>query len=90
MGADEGTSGLKHLKVIMMDHYGTLVDSEHAHYRMWVDILVPFGLELPLEDYVQYYAGRSTTSIPSGLVLPTTWPPWIPPPPSTVDQAPGK
>ena len=45
-----------------MDHDGTLVESEHAHYRMWVDILAPFGLDLPLDDYVKYHAGQSTTS----------------------------
>ncbi len=45
-----------------MDHDGTLVDSEHAHYRMWVDILAPFELDLPLDDYVKFHAGRSTTS----------------------------
>ncbi len=53
---------MRHLKALLMDHDGTLVDSEHAHYRMWVDILAPFGLDLPLEDYVQHHAGRSTTS----------------------------
>ena len=53
---------MKHLKALLMDHDGTLVDSEHAHYRMWLDILSPFGLDLPLEDYVKYHAGRSTTS----------------------------
>src|SRR5439155_24932728 len=31
--------------------------------------------------------GRSSTVEPSGLVLPTTWPPLIPPPASTVVQA---
>ncbi len=53
---------LNNLKALLIDHDGTLVDSEHAHYRMWVDIIAPFGLELPLQDYVQYHAGRSTTS----------------------------
>ena len=50
------------LRALLLDHDGTLVDSEHAHYRMWVDILAPFELDLPLKDYVEYHAGRSTTS----------------------------
>ncbi len=45
-----------------MDHDGTLVDSEHTHYRIWLSILAPFGLDLPLEDYVRFHAGRPTTS----------------------------
>ncbi|MDJ0908938.1 MAG: HAD family phosphatase [Woeseiaceae bacterium] len=53
---------MKRLRALLMDHDGTLVDSEHAHYRMWVDILAPFGLDLPLDDYVRHHAGRSTTS----------------------------
>ena len=53
---------MRHLKALLMDHDGTLVDSEHAHYRMWLDILAPFGLGLPLEDYVKHHAGRSTAS----------------------------
>src|SRR5262249_47714298 len=34
--------------------------------------------------------GRSSTRMPSGLVLPMTWPPLMPPPASTVLHAAGK
>ena len=33
--------------------------------------------------------GRSSTVMPSALVRPTTWPPWMPPPASTVDPGVG-
>lgn len=53
---------MKGVKALLMDHDGTIVDSERVHYQLWLDILAPFGVGLALDDYVQHHAGQSTTS----------------------------
>jgi HAD superfamily hydrolase (TIGR01509 family) len=48
------------IKAILFDHDGTLVDSEHSHYEMWVSVLIPYGINLTIEEYIRHHAGIPT------------------------------
>lgn len=45
------------LRAILFDHDGTLVDSEPAHFRMWVSVLARYGVSLTEQQYIAHYAG---------------------------------
>lgn len=48
------------LRAILIDHDGTLVDSEPIHHQHWVQVLAAYGLTLTAEDYRQHHAGVPT------------------------------
>jgi len=48
------------VRAILFDHDGTLVDSETAHYQMWVEILRPHGIAFTLDEYVAHHVGVPT------------------------------
>ncbi len=45
------------IKAVLFDHDGTIVDSEFAHFEMWRDILLRYGIEISYQEYVDHYAG---------------------------------
>lgn len=47
-------------KGIIFDHDGTLVESEHEHYKIWRNIVHEFGHELSEEVYIANYSGVPT------------------------------
>ncbi len=50
------------IKAVLLDHDGTIVDSEFSHYQLWAKVLDPFGVSLTETDYKKYYAGIPTLS----------------------------
>ncbi len=56
------------LKAILFDHDGTLVDSEGVHYKMWLEVLRPYGVSLSSEQYMQIYSGMPTRDNARDLV----------------------
>lgn len=48
------------IKGIIFDHDGTLVKSEHEHYKIWRDIVQEFGHHLSEEVYIASYSGVPT------------------------------
>ena len=44
-------------KAVLFDHDGTLVDSEAVHHALWNQVLQPYGVEIPLDVYMQHYSG---------------------------------
>jgi len=48
------------IKAILFDHDGTLVDSEIAHFQMWVEVLKEYGVSLSQQQYKSHYAGIPT------------------------------
>ena len=50
---------------------------------------VPVSARYSVASKLLTEQGLSATRVPSGLVWPTAWPPWMPPPPSTALQAAG-
>ncbi|MCJ8338682.1 MAG: HAD family phosphatase [Pseudomonadales bacterium] len=48
------------IKSILFDHDGTLVDSEIAHFQMWVEILKGYDISLSQQQYKSHYAGIPT------------------------------
>ena len=48
------------IKAILIDHDGTIVDSEFSHYQMWVNVLEDYDIILTETDYKKYYAGMPT------------------------------
>ena len=48
------------IKAVLIDHDGTLVDSEICHYQMWVRVLQTFGVPLSETAYKKHYAGIPT------------------------------
>lgn len=42
---------------LLLDHDGTLVDSESAHHLLWNQVLAPFGASITAQDYERDYAG---------------------------------
>lgn len=50
------------LRAILIDHDGTLVNSERIHYKMWVQILARYGFSLSEQQYRTYYAGVPTSA----------------------------
>lgn len=45
------------LLALLLDHDGTLVDSESAHHLLWNEVLVPFGASITALEYERDYAG---------------------------------
>lgn len=45
------------LLALLLDHDGTLVDSESAHHRLWNQVLAPYGAAITAQDYERDYAG---------------------------------
>ena len=56
------------LEAVLFDHDGTLVDSEIAHFRMWVEVLAPFGVALTEDQYHAHYAGIPTLANATDMV----------------------
>ncbi|MCP4186569.1 MAG: hypothetical protein GY763_03095 [Gammaproteobacteria bacterium] len=50
------------IKAVLIDHDGTIVDSEFSHYRLWANVLDSFDISLTETDYKKYYAGIPTLS----------------------------
>lgn len=48
------------LKALLLDHDGTLVDSETLHGQLWAEVLATYGASLSAQDYHTHYAGYST------------------------------
>lgn len=42
---------------LLLDHDGTLVDSESAHHLLWNEVLAPFGAAITALEYERDYAG---------------------------------
>lgn len=47
-------------KAVLFDHDGTLVESEGQHFALWNQVLAPYGVELTLAQYQEFYAGIPT------------------------------
>ena len=45
------------LLALLLDHDGTLVDSESAHHLLWNQVLAPFGASITAQEYEHDYAG---------------------------------
>lgn len=45
---------------IIFDHDGTLVDSEGVHYDLWRYVLARYGIDFPLQEYLDHHAGVPT------------------------------
>lgn len=52
------TNFMNHIKAIIFDSDGTLVDSEYNHYLSWKHALEQQGSDLTLEEY-HSYVGKS-------------------------------
>jgi len=48
------------IKAVLIDHDGTIVDSEFSHFQMWMTVLKPYDVRLTEADYKKYYAGMPT------------------------------
>lgn len=48
------------IKGIIFDHDGTLVKSEHEHYKIWRSIVQEYGHDLSEEVYIASYSGVPT------------------------------
>jgi HAD superfamily hydrolase (TIGR01509 family) len=42
---------------LLLDHDGTLVDSESAHHLLWNEVLAPYGASITAQEYETDYAG---------------------------------
>ena len=45
------------LLALLLDHDGTLVDSESAHHLLWNEVLAPYGASITAQEYERDYAG---------------------------------
>ncbi|MGQ0708332.1 MAG: HAD family hydrolase [Rhodoferax sp.] len=45
------------LRALLLDHDGTLVDSEAAHHLLWNEVLAPYGAAITAQQYERDYAG---------------------------------
>lgn len=45
------------LLALLLDHDGTLVDSESAHHLLWNQVLAPLGASITAQEYERDYAG---------------------------------
>ena len=57
-----------HLRAILFDHDGTLVDSEPVHFRLWTRVLEAYGFHLTEGQYKTHYAGVPTRANAIDLV----------------------
>ena len=48
------------IKAVLIDHDGTIVDSEFSHFQMWATVLDAYGIILTEADYKNFYAGMPT------------------------------
>lgn len=56
------------LRAVLLDHDGTLVDSEPIHYQVWRDVLARHGFALSEAQYRAHYAGVPTLANAVDLV----------------------
>lgn len=45
------------IAALLLDHDGTLVDSESAHHLLWNEVLAPYGASITAQEYERDYAG---------------------------------
>lgn len=45
------------VRALLIDHDGTLVDSESAHHLLWNEVLAPYGASITAQEYERDYAG---------------------------------
>ena len=48
------------LKAILLDHDGTLVDSEATHFQLWKEVLDKHNIELAEQGYKDFHSGTPT------------------------------
>lgn len=70
---------MRDYEAILFDFDGVLVDSEPVHYACWVEVLKPFNIELPWEEYCARCIGLSDREMSRFLCLRAD-------PPITVEQ----
>lgn len=58
----------KHLRAILFDHDGTLVNSEPVHFKIWETVLHRHGVTLPEHIFNTHYAGIPTLANAIDLV----------------------
>lgn len=51
------------LQAIVFDYDGVLADTEPLHLRAFQQTLAPFGIELPLADYMEQYLGLDDEAV---------------------------
>jgi len=56
------------IKAVLIDHDGTLVDSEVCHFQMWVEVLRTYGVSLREKAYKNYYAGIPTPANAADMI----------------------
>ena len=47
------------IKAVIFDLDGLLIDSERISYRIYQELLKPFGIEFSLKEYAENYSGKS-------------------------------
>lgn len=47
------------VKAVIFDLDGLLIDSERISYRIYRELLRPFGFDFSLEEYTEYYSGKT-------------------------------
>lgn len=47
----------RHIKGVIFDHDGTLVDSERYHYQIWAQLLKSFSVDFKEEEYIEHHSG---------------------------------
>lgn len=57
-----------HLKAVLFDHDGTLVDSEGVHWQLWQEVLKQYAIDLSESEYKTRYAGVPTPANAIDLV----------------------
>ena len=62
------------IKAILFDHDGTLVDSELAHFKMWLEVLKVYDISLTQQQYKSHYAGIPTPANAVDMVARFTLP----------------
>lgn len=55
-------------KAIIFDFDGLLVDTEIISYRVYKELLKPYGYELTMQDYAQNYSGKTETNNVMNLI----------------------
>lgn len=48
---------LRAVRALLLDHDGTLVDSEAVHHLLWNEVLAPYGAAITAQEYERDYAG---------------------------------
>lgn len=56
------------MPAVIFDQDGILTDTEGLQWQGWLEVLKPFGIKIPKQEYIEKYAGKTGAIVEKGII----------------------